>query len=64
MLVKRCVVPPVGVALRLNCSCARRTFDQYRAVYPNVSWRGILANGMIAKNKAQIEIVARRNGSA
>lgn len=29
-------------------------------VYPNVFWRGVLAASMIAKNKAEIEVVARR----
>jgi len=29
-------------------------------VYPNVFWRGVLAANMIAKNKAEIEVVARR----
>jgi NDP-sugar pyrophosphorylase family protein len=29
-------------------------------VYPNVFWRGILAAGMIAKNRAAVEIVPRR----
>ena len=29
-------------------------------VYPNVSWRGVLAGHMIVKNKAAQEIVARR----
>ena len=29
-------------------------------VYPNVFWRGILPANMIAKNKAQIEVVVRR----
>ena len=31
-------------------------------VYPNVSWRGVLAADMIAKNKASIEISPRRAG--
>ncbi len=30
------------------------------AVYPNVSWRGVLGAGMIAKNKASVEIVQKR----
>ena len=29
-------------------------------VYPNVNWRGILPPNMIAKNKAEIEVVVRR----
>ena len=29
-------------------------------IYPNVFWRGILPANMIAKNKAQIEVVVRR----
>ena len=29
-------------------------------VYPNTNWRGILPSGHMAKNKAQIEITARR----
>ncbi|MGD0087066.1 MAG: UDP-N-acetylglucosamine diphosphorylase [Verrucomicrobiota bacterium] len=29
-------------------------------IYPNVFWRGILPANMIAKNKAQIEVVAKR----
>jgi NDP-sugar pyrophosphorylase family protein len=29
-------------------------------VYPNVNWRGILPANMIAKNKAEIEVVVRR----
>ncbi|TAK99015.1 MAG: UDP-N-acetylglucosamine diphosphorylase, partial [Verrucomicrobia bacterium] len=29
-------------------------------IYPGVNWRGILPANMIAKNKAQIEVVARR----
>ena len=29
-------------------------------IYPGVNWRGILPANMIAKNKAQIEIVERR----
>jgi NDP-sugar pyrophosphorylase family protein len=29
-------------------------------VYPNVFWRGILPANMIAKNKAEIEVVAKR----
>ena len=29
-------------------------------VYPNVFWRGILPASMIAKNKAEIEVVAKR----
>jgi NDP-sugar pyrophosphorylase family protein len=29
-------------------------------IYPNVSWRGILPEGMIVKNKSAQEIVARR----
>jgi NDP-sugar pyrophosphorylase family protein len=31
-------------------------------VYPNVNWRGVLPAGMVAKNKAAQEIVARRAG--
>lgn len=30
-------------------------------IYPGVNWRGILPANMIAKNKAQIEVVARRS---
>jgi NDP-sugar pyrophosphorylase family protein len=29
-------------------------------VYPNVNWRGILPANMIAKNKAEVEVVVRR----
>jgi len=29
-------------------------------VYPNVNWRGILPENMIAKNKAEVEVVVRR----
>jgi hypothetical protein len=29
-------------------------------IYPNVFWRGILPANMIAKNKAQIEVVVKR----
>ena len=29
-------------------------------IYPNVNWRGILPANMIAKNKASVEVVARR----
>ena len=29
-------------------------------VYPNVFWRGILPANMIAKNKAEIEVVVKR----
>ncbi|MBI3191464.1 MAG: UDP-N-acetylglucosamine diphosphorylase, partial [Pedosphaera parvula] len=29
-------------------------------VYPNTNWRGILPAAMIAKNKGQVEVVARR----
>ena len=29
-------------------------------VYPNTSWRGVLPNGHIAKNRADVEVVARR----
>jgi hypothetical protein len=29
-------------------------------IYPNVFWRGILPANMIAKNKAEIEVVVRR----
>lgn len=29
-------------------------------VYPNVFWRGVLAANMIAKNKAEVEVVARK----
>jgi len=28
-------------------------------VYPNVSWRGVLAAGGIAKNRAQVQVVVR-----
>ncbi|HXI69464.1 MAG TPA: DapH/DapD/GlmU-related protein [Verrucomicrobiae bacterium] len=31
-------------------------------VYPNVFWRGILPANMIAKNKAEIEVVVKRPG--
>jgi len=31
-------------------------------VYPGVNWRGILPANMIAKNKAVVEVVARRLG--
>ena len=31
-------------------------------VYPGVNWRGILPANMIAKNKAAVEVVARRAG--
>jgi NDP-sugar pyrophosphorylase family protein len=31
-------------------------------IYPGVNWRGILPANMIAKNKAQIEVVMRRAG--
>jgi NDP-sugar pyrophosphorylase family protein len=31
-------------------------------VYPNANWRGVLGPNMIAKNKATIEVVARRKG--
>lgn len=30
-------------------------------VYPNVSWRGVLPSGHIAKNLAQVEVVARKS---
>ena len=30
-------------------------------IYPNVNWRGILPANMIAKNKATVEVVKRRN---
>src|SRR5689334_9797350 len=33
-------------------------------VYPNVNWRGILPANMIAKNKAQVEVVVRRPGGS
>lgn len=34
-------------------------------MYPGVNWRGVLAGGMIAKNRAEVEVVARReNGGA
>ena len=33
---------------------------RHAIVYPNVFWRGVLAANMIAKNKAEIEVVARR----
>ena len=29
-------------------------------IYPNVNWRGILPANMIAKNKAQIEVIVKR----
>jgi len=29
-------------------------------IYPNVNWRGILPANMIAKNKAEVEVVVRR----
>jgi NDP-sugar pyrophosphorylase family protein len=29
-------------------------------VYPNTNWRGVLAAKMIAKNKAEVEVVSRR----
>ena len=29
-------------------------------IYPGVNWRGVLPANMIAKNKAEIEVVARR----
>ncbi len=29
-------------------------------IYPNVCWRGILPANMLAKNKAEIEVVVRR----
>jgi NDP-sugar pyrophosphorylase family protein len=29
-------------------------------IYPNVNWRGLLPANMIAKNKAAVEVVARR----
>ena len=29
-------------------------------IYPNVSWRGILPSNLIAKNKAQVDVVVRR----
>lgn len=29
-------------------------------IYPGVNWRGVLPGGMIAKNRAAIEVVARR----
>jgi acetyltransferase-like isoleucine patch superfamily enzyme len=29
-------------------------------VYANVAWRGILPGGMIAKNKAAVEVAVRR----
>jgi NDP-sugar pyrophosphorylase family protein len=32
-------------------------------VYPNVAWRGILAPGMIAKNRAEVEVVPLRRKS-
>jgi NDP-sugar pyrophosphorylase family protein len=32
-------------------------------VYPNVSWRGVLAAGCIAKNRSAVEVVARRSVS-
>ncbi len=31
-------------------------------IYPNVNWRGILPANMIAKNKAEQEVVARKGG--
>ena len=33
-------------------------------IYPGVNWRGILPANMIAKNKAQIEVVVRRSRAA
>ena len=31
-------------------------------IYPNVFWRGILPANMIAKNKADIDVVVKRPG--
>jgi hypothetical protein len=28
-------------------------------VYPNTNWRGVLAAGHIAKNKAEIQVISR-----
>jgi NDP-sugar pyrophosphorylase family protein len=37
---------------------------RHAIVYPNVFWRGVLPPGMIAKNKAEVEITARRPPAA
>jgi len=29
-------------------------------IYPNVFWRGVLPANMIAKNKAEVEVVVKR----
>jgi UDP-N-acetylglucosamine diphosphorylase / glucose-1-phosphate thymidylyltransferase / UDP-N-acetylgalactosamine diphosphorylase / glucosamine-1-phosphate N-acetyltransferase / galactosamine-1-phosphate N-acetyltransferase len=33
---------------------------RHAVIYPGVNWRGVLPGGMIAKNRAAIEVVARR----
>jgi NDP-sugar pyrophosphorylase family protein len=33
---------------------------RHAVVYPNVNWRGILASGCMAKNRAGVEVVARK----
>src|SRR3984957_9763763 len=33
---------------------------RHAIVYPNVFWRGVLAANMIAKNKAEIEVIVKR----
>ena len=39
---------------------AEQVLGRHAIVYPNVFWRGILPPGHIAKNRAEIEVVARR----
>jgi bifunctional N-acetylglucosamine-1-phosphate-uridyltransferase/glucosamine-1-phosphate-acetyltransferase GlmU-like protein len=33
------------------------------AIYPNVNWRGVLPANRIAKNRAPLEVIERRQGS-
>ena len=33
-------------------------------IYPSVGWRGVLAENMIAKNKSEVEVIAKRSPAA
>jgi NDP-sugar pyrophosphorylase family protein len=56
----------IGDSAEVGCNAVLNPgsiVGRHALIYPNVSWRGVLPANMIAKNRAQVDVVARQPGT-